>query len=75
MSIDTSLSNVGTVLNDYSQPKFYNTSGGLPFGMWVGFLTCLFSLFGGFGAFFVDRRREIRDKQLASVLFSLYLLY
>ena len=69
MSIDTSLSNVGTVLNDYLQPRFYNISGGLSFGMWVGFITCVFSLFAGCGAFCVDRRREVTDKSLRSVCF------
>jgi len=64
MSIDTSLSNIGTTANDYMQPKFYNYSGGLSFGLWIGFAVCLYSCFAGFGAFYIDQRREVKDQAL-----------
>jgi hypothetical protein len=71
MSIDTSLSNIGTALNDYIQPKLYSASHGLNLGMWVGVVTCIFSLFGGFGTFYVDRHREYQDKNMVKVFFQL----
>lgn len=67
MSIDTSLSNIGTSLNDIVQPKFYNASRSLDLGMWVGFFTCALSLLGGIGTFYVDRRREVKDKEMRIV--------
>ena len=72
MSIDTSLSNLGTVLNDYSQPKFYNMSGGLSLGMWVGFLTCVFSMAIGVGTYIFDQRREVHDKRL-NIVFDCFM--
>lgn len=64
MSIDTSLSNIGTALNDFAQPRFFNISSGyLDLGMWIGFFTCAVSLIGGVGVFYVERQRENEDRQ------------
>lgn len=67
MSVDSSLSNIGAALNDFSQPRFYQASGNLDLGMWVGFFTCVLSCFGGIGSFWVDHRREMKDMEQSIV--------
>ena len=58
MSIDESLSNIGTVLTDYLQPKLYNISGSISLGAWVGLLICGISMLAGVGAYLIDKKRE-----------------
>lgn len=66
LGINITVSRLGSVANDYSEPAFYNSTGSVDFGLWFGFGLCVVSLATGLVMNLVDKYRDtslgIKDK-------------
>ena len=58
LGLNSSMSLIGTVLNDDTEPKIVSSSNSLDLGLWIGFMVCVGSLFSAFFLTGLDKKRD-----------------
>lgn len=60
LGMNISISRLGSVLNDQTEPAFNTATGSIDFGIWFGFILCLISMGCGGALSILDKRRDVR---------------
>ncbi|CAG9327828.1 im:7160594_2 [Blepharisma stoltei] len=70
LGMNVSISRLGSVFNDLTEPAFDSLTGSVDFGIWFGFGLCLASMACGFALIAMDKKRDIKlgvlDKKIES---------
>ena len=60
--LNSSMSYLGSVLNENSEPKIVESTGSVVFGLFVGFIACLLSFLSVFFLIAIDKKRDMLNR-------------